>query len=181
MKNLKDILEASVLGNIDNSINNMDSEAIKVAIQEFIDRTYFYRQRIVISDKPDKDGKYVLTTNSGIIVRDPKIESLTNGMFVWGTVSTFDCSYCQNLKSLEGSPKEVKGYFICNDCKNLTSLKGGPLTVDGDFSCRCCTKLKSLEFAPKRVGGIFYCGICGKDFSRTDVQSVTKVANINIR
>ena len=70
MKKLKDILEASILGDIDDRINNMDNEAIKVAIREFVDQTYFSRQHIAISPKPNKDGKYVLTAAAAVNVRD---------------------------------------------------------------------------------------------------------------
>lgn len=161
MKNLKDILESSVLGDIDDRINNMDDETIKVTIREFVDRTYFCRQHIAISAKPNKDGKYVLTASAAVNVRDLQIESLTNGMFVWGTVyGSFDCSHCENLKSLEGSPKEVQGYFSCNRCTSLKSLENGPKRVSGPYVCSECDSLESLKGCAPTVNGYFNCARC---------------------
>jgi hypothetical protein len=65
---------------------------------------------------------------------------------------------CQDnqLKSLEGAPKEVgDGYFSCSN-NQLTSLKGAPEKVGGDFYCYN-NQLKSLEGAPQQVGGYFDC------------------------
>jgi hypothetical protein len=161
MKNLKDILEASVLGDIDTRIDNMDDETIKVTIREFVDRTYFCRQHIAISAKPNKDGKYVLTASAAVNVRDQQIEYLTNGMFVWGTVyGSFDCSHCENLKSLEGSPKEVQGYFSCNRCTSLKSLENGPKRVSGPYVCSECDSLESLKGCAPTVNGYFNCSRC---------------------
>ena len=72
----------------------------------------------------------------------------------------FDCSYCENLTSLEGCPREVGGNFNCSYCKNLTSLEGSPREVGGNFDCTYCVKLTSLEGCPEKVGKDFYCGNC---------------------
>ena len=48
-------------------------------------------------------------------------------------IGTVDCSV-NKLTSLEGSPKNVLGYFICSYNK-LTSLEGAPSSVGEDFIC----------------------------------------------
>ena len=59
------------------------------------------------------------------------------------------------LKTLEGGPKEVGGSFNCSD-NELTSLVGAPIRVGGEFYCGH-NKLVSLEGSPKEVGGNFNC------------------------
>ena len=65
--------------------------------------------------------------------------------------------YCYNnqLRTLEGAPREVGGHFMCWGNK-LTSLEGAPQKVDGAFDCRQ-NNLTSLEGAPKKVGEHFNC------------------------
>ena len=90
-------------------------------------------------------------------------------------LGAFICSY-NNLISLEGAPKEVKGNFNCsvNKLKNLvgapdtisgsflcmynqlTSLEGGPSFVVGNFKCND-NKIKNLVGAPSVVSGNFEC------------------------
>ncbi len=60
-----------------------------------------------------------------------------------------------NITSLEGSPRIVKGGFYCQNTK-ITSLKGCPREVEGSFWCSN-TKITSLEGSPKRVGEDFDC------------------------
>ena len=77
-------------------------------------------------------------------------------------VGDFDCSYCEDLTSLEGAPDSVTGDFDCGYCYKLTSLEGAPDSVTGNFYCSGCTKLESLEGAPDSVTGNFYCWSCTK-------------------
>jgi len=89
----------------------------------------------------------------------------------------FDCSE-NELTSLEGAPREVKGTFNCSE-NDLTSLKGAPRDVKGNFDCSYneltslkvegtppsvghyfdCSrnKLTSLEGAPQKINGFFSC------------------------
>ena len=39
------------------------------------------------------------------------------------------------LTSLDGSPREVNGYFACSNHPNLKSLKGAPKVINGQFAC----------------------------------------------
>jgi hypothetical protein len=66
----------------------------------------------------------------------------------------FNCTF-NNLKSLEGAPKEVNGYFKCS-FNQLTSLEGAPKEVNGHFDCNR-NKLTSLKGTPEGVNGYFYC------------------------
>jgi hypothetical protein len=66
----------------------------------------------------------------------------------------FYCNHNQ-LTTLEGAPKEVGGGFYCYD-NQLTTLEGAPTEVGGVFDCEY-NQLTTLEGAPKVVGGNFYC------------------------
>lgn len=69
----------------------------------------------------------------------------------------FICSKNQ-LISLDGSPKNVKG-FSCSE-NNLKNLIGAPTTVSGNFSCYG-NPLTSLEGSPEKISGTFMCFACG--------------------
>ena len=93
-------------------------------------------------------------------------------VYVYGD---FSCSF-NNLKSLKGSPMEVKFSFMCTnnileslehmtqkigddvDCSNnnLKSLYGAPDTINGVFNCSS-NNLKSLQYSPRVVKGAFNC------------------------
>jgi ribosomal protein S13 len=65
--------------------------------------------------------------------------------------------YCfsNQLTSLRGAPREVKGNFECYRNK-LTTLENGPISVGGDFICSY-NQLKTLKGVPSVVGGSFKC------------------------
>ena len=78
--------------------------------------------------------------------KDNSIACLANTHFVWFDLKSgnktepperveqfFDCGFCNNLKSLEGSPREVGGDFNCSDCYDLLSLDGKPEHIGGRF------------------------------------------------
>jgi len=65
-----------------------------------------------------------------------------------------------DLEKLPLTFNEVRGYFSCR-CNNLTTLQGCPKEVRGHFDCffDCgSNKLTSLEYSPKIVESYFYCG-----------------------
>ena len=72
----------------------------------------------------------------------------------------FDCQGCISLKSLEGAPQRVSGGLYCNGCTGLQSLKGAPESVGKSFWCNGCTGLQSLKGAPESVGKSFWCEGC---------------------
>ena len=63
--------------------------------------------------------------------------------------------HCNQLKTLEGAPREVGGTFDCR-INQLISLEGAPSKVGGDFYCGR-NKLTSLNGAPRMVGKRFNC------------------------
>ena len=194
MKSLKEILEASILADIDDQLEAGD-EALKSVIIKWIKNN----AEITIREnkfKFDFNTTPITVDYDGIINFKNDITSLTNENFQWGEVTYFDCSHCKSLKSLEGSPKVVKDVFSCSFCKslkslkgapeevgryfncsecNLESLEGAPEEVGGTFNCQGCYLLKSLEGAPKKVGGDFKCKDCGLTFTKDDVKKICKV------
>ena len=199
MINLKNYIIESLF-DIDDNIDNMD-ESIKDQINQFLNDNFTNASKCKISEKPNRDGKYEISSNGDVVVKNKSITSLTNGLFIWTNVKySFDCSNCNlltslegapeeigrdfncfgchSLKSLEGAPKEVGDGFYCTNCKSLTSLEGAPKEVGGDFSCFNCDSLTSLKGAPKEVGGDFYCSRCKGEFIEEDVKKVSNVKGI---
>lgn len=100
--------------------------------------------------------------------KDDSMACFANKHLVWFDMETgnkteppkviegdFDCSWCEDLISLEGSPREVYGDFECEGCDNLTSLEGAPYFVSGHFDCASCYNLKTLAGAPEFIGRAF--------------------------
>lgn len=88
--------------------------------------------------------------------------------FVFNEVDgIFMCTH-NKLRSLEGSPKIVKGDFYC-DGNELVSLKGAPKIVRGNFSCKV-NPLQSLEGAPEVIEGEFV----SDQFTDEDYRNYTK-------
>lgn len=187
MKNFKEYLIESIL-DVDDNVEKFD-KFYHNAIKKFITDNYKSITRAVkISDKPNKDGKYEVSCDKDVVVKNKKITSLTNDMFIWAKVGgSFDCSTCYSLKSLEGSPKEVDKHFDCSWCWSLTSLEGAPEKVGG-FCCKECKSLASLEGAPKEVSWCFDCTWCprltslegapkevGMNFDCNDCKSLTSL------
>ena len=101
---------------LDDDLITKTDKIIKDEIKAFLKENY--NGLIKISKKPNVDGKYEVSSTKNITVKNRNITSLTNGMFIWSTVDgSFGISYCDSLKSLEGAPKEVGGYFYCFNCK----------------------------------------------------------------
>ena len=60
-----------------------------------------YKGSIKISNFPNTDGKYEVSSTSDIEVTNKNIISLTNGMFIWTTVKeSFICVNCNSLTSV---------------------------------------------------------------------------------
>lgn len=156
MKTLYDYinLNESILIDIDKTLKHGDDLA---EIYDFIDNNYdeIPRDKLIISKR---NGKYQISTNAFVVVKNTNIKSLVNDLFVWDTVESFICNHCKNLKSLEGAPKKVGGSFACNYCDSLTNLIGAPEEVFS-FYCNSCKNLKSLEGAPKKCIN-FNCTFC---------------------
>ena len=192
MKDLKEYIVEKIFDTNEDTID----KNIKDQIKQFLKDNFKGVSLCKISDKPNADGKYEVSSNKDIIVENKKITSLTNGMFIWAIVGgdfgcvgcnlltslkgapkevggDFICGWCDSLESLEGAPKEVGGDFGCYYCTSLKSLKGAPTKVKGDFMCPRCSSLTSLEGAPKEIGGDFECGKNG--FTTDDIKKVSNV------
>ena len=192
MKNLKEYIIEGIF-DVEDNIDNID-ESIKEQIKKFLKDNFDGASSCKISDKPNNDGKYEVSSSKNINVKNYKITSLTNGLFIWATVDSdfncetcnsltslegapkevgkdFNCSWCGSLKSLEGAPEKVGDDFYCSNCKSLTTLKGAPEKVGGNFDCYRCVSLISLEGAPKEVGGNFNCNNCA---SLTSLEGAPK-------
>ena len=174
MLNLKEYIKESILDDEDVVFNDV---GIKSEIEKFIGDNYSCR-RFTISNKPNKDGKFVVDSTD-ILVTNKNITSLTNNLFIWGKVKRdFSCYNCKSLISLKGAPKEVGGFFDCSYCEFLTSLEGAPEKVGKDFDCSHCNSLTSLKGAPDEVGETFWSD--GNKFSIEDVKKVVKAKQIEI-
>ena len=180
----------------DDLVEKVDGIIIKDEIKAFLIENY--KGSIKISNFPNTDGKYEVSSTSDIEVTNKNIISLTNGMFIWTTVNRsftvtncdyltslegspriinegFYCYNCLSLKTLKGAPKEVRKDFDCSGCKYLESLEGAPKEVGGDFNCSYCDSLKLLDGAPKEIGGTFYCFNCAGQFTEDDVKKISNV------
>ena len=153
-------------------------DVARMVIEEYINANYIVNGKLTFENI---NGTHIVNCSGTVKVKNKKIEKLTDG-FVWGVVGgDFDCSYCinlkslegapekvvnfsclecDNLKSLEGSPKEVRGFFVCTRCDGLESLEGMSKKIGRSLSCAHCKNLKSLKGAPKKVGMNFYCHGC---------------------
>ena len=159
MKNLKEYI---VEGIFDTDEDTIDKN-IKDQIKQFLKDNFKGASSCKISRKPNADGKYEVSSSKNIEVKNEKITSLTNGLFIWVKVrGNFSCYECTSLTSLEDTPKEVGGNFNCGHCDSLTSLEGAPEKVGENFNCWNCKSLTSLEGAPEKVGGSFYCDSCNR-------------------
>ena len=134
MKNLKECIIESIF-DVEDNIDNVD-ESIREEIKHFLKDNFDGASSCKISNKPNTDGKYEVSSNGNIMTENRGITSLTNGLFIWTYVKgDFYCTYCKSLTSLEGAPKKVGRHFYCYDCKSLKSLKGSPKKIGGDFDC----------------------------------------------
>jgi hypothetical protein len=73
----------------------------------------------------------------------------------FGEVSEYFSCWGNQLRTLEGSPREVGGHFDC-DGNQLRTLEGAPRAIGGNFSCSG-NQLRTLEGSPREVGVGFYC------------------------
>lgn len=147
MKSLKE----SILDDMENSLENGNI----AMIMKFLKENYTGIDKVVISEKPNKQGLYEVKSKDGITL-NPNAEAITDGTFTWTKVrGYFIITDGLNLKckDLTGCPKEVKGAFKLYNLPQLESLKGGPDIVGGYLSLFKCPKLKSLEHCPKKIGG----------------------------
>lgn len=168
MIDLKQYIEESLLDDFDAIASRMDVEA---EIKQYLQANYFGCKDDHIEMRLGKDGKYIVDLRNDLTPRKVKLKEITNGMFVFGTI--YGCVDFEGtqISSLEGSPREVQGFFDCSYCPNLKSLEGAPDFIRDSFYCTGNQKLKSLKGGPKHVGESLYCTDCGKKFTAKDVKN----------
>ena len=168
MIDLKQYIEESLLDDFDAIASRMDAEA---EIKQYLRDNYWGCKDDHIEMRLGEDGKYIVDLRNDLIPRKVKLKEITNGLFVFGTI--YGCVDFEGtqISSLEGSPREVQGFFDCSYCPNLKSLEGSPDYVRDSFYCTGNSKLKSLKGGPKHVGEGFYCTDCGKQFTVKDIKN----------
>lgn len=150
MRNLKDILEGIMDRGNRQAVGQV---TVQNEILDFIEKNYRLgglgtaNEKLTFREERTSDGKYIVDGPNFIVsLMNKELDSLTNGMFVWGSVRFFDCAFGK-IKSLEGSPLKCVG-FACNNCNNLITLEGAPQECD-NFTCSRCESLKSLKGSPQ--------------------------------
>lgn len=150
MKSLYTFIAEGVLSDIDDTLSN---GTIYMDVENWLNEHY------------NIDGTYdinvlkndcIVNVNGDVrmkIIRGG-YDSLTNGMFRFGTVNgNFDANY-QNFKDLTGSPRIVTGKFNIKDNKSPFTCIGGPDKVYSISLGYSCT---SLEGMPQEVESFIMC------------------------
>ena len=139
MKSLNEILNESIF-DIDDNINKVD-QWLKDEILEFLNKNF--HGEFTISDDPDSQGKYTVYTEKNLsIKRGAKINTLTNGKFIFADLENGDFYLdSEYISTLEGCPKNVQYIYI--SASKLTSLNHVP-NCDV-LKIEHCYNLRSLE------------------------------------
>lgn len=147
----------SILGDIESTLKSGNEFVNRQLVIDFLIANYNYTDITKswnISEKPNKKGLYEVSCNSslGILLLNFNIKSLTNNLFEFTECENFICAGAKSLKSLEGSPRIVKGTFNCANCNNIKTLKDCP-----------------------KEAKTFFCQNCGKKFTIDEVTKLCKV------
>ena len=158
---IKDYINESVW-DIEDNVEDDNKEFVLNDIKKFIEDAYNIDPQkhcdIIFNEEKNK---YVVNSRTNLTL-NLITDTLTNGMFEWGTVKGwFDCSYCP-ITSLEGAPEYVSGTFACRSCKKLKSLKGAPKKHCTNFDCGGCIALESLEGVTQSNKLVLKCSNCYK-------------------
>lgn len=100
MKRLAECINESIM-DVDKNISDFDINAVGSFLQ-----SNYSKSKFDISKKPNKDGKYEVSSKDYIKATNKDLTSLTNGMFIWKSVRGLDFSNCHKLISLDGLPEE---------------------------------------------------------------------------
>ena len=143
MKTLKEVLNESLLDNVDVTMQQGTAYIRYInsckSIIEFIEANYeLYNighmninDMFIIHEKPDSDDKYLVDSKVSVHLKDSSLTTLEHDLFKWNT---------------------IMGEFTCTNCNKLKSLKGSPIDVRSDIQIRKCNSLESLEGFPKKCG-----------------------------
>lgn len=100
MKRLTEYISESIM-DVNKNISDFDINTVESFLQ-----SNYSKSKFDISKKPNKDGKYEVSSKDYIKATNKDLTSLTNGMFIWKNVRGLDFSDCHKLISLEGLPEE---------------------------------------------------------------------------
>ncbi len=131
-----------------------------------------YAGDFIVSETPNENGKYEISSNGKLKLMNYNTESLTTDDFVFTKVNYFNCNFGHSLKSLKGAPGKVEEFY-CNNCHSLQTLEGAPKEVK-EFYCGDCKSLKSLKGAPKKTKNFNYQG-CSSLRAKTNVLKTLKL------
>lgn len=124
------------------------------------------------------NDEFIVNILPSVIVlglKNSSVDSLTGGLFKFGTIHDLaitDCDQlvdlyglqdanikgsirilrCDKLKNLIGLPEQFEGpnsNITITDCENFESLEGCPIKVSSCFTYGGCPKLKNLKYIPK--------------------------------
>ena len=99
-------LYESLLDDFDTIAGKIDvNDYNRRLIDDWIRTNYRVMGTLDISKKPNKDGKHIVSCNGQLTLQNQSSTSLTNGLFIFKSVKTFDCSHSK-IESLEGAPIE---------------------------------------------------------------------------
>jgi hypothetical protein len=156
MKTLKE----SLLDDIDSTLKQ-GSTGIKDAVKDFLKLNYNYASKLKISRKVNDNGLYEVSAPIGmkLTIKNRNLTEITNGLFEFVELYGAEFLMCEQLKSLKGLPKHLKGNLLIYGC-GLTSLEGCPESINGQFICQCCHYLTSLEYGPKTITKDYACDNC---------------------
>lgn len=166
MKDLKTLLEASILADTDDTLSVTNDDLRRKDVEKFIKDYYdIAAPGAKISTKPNKNDKFEVSAKGFTRIKpDMRIKksltSITNGDFIWTKVNGgFDISWMPFLETLEGMPREIGGSLWLNNCPSIKSLDGFPEKVGTNDK-----------------GSMIYIGRTGtpKFFKKADVMKVCK-------
>ena len=104
-------LYESLLDDFGDLSDKLSSKMIKDQIKQFLKANYMNPSKFRISKGLNEDGYYEVNCSALRIVevswsKRDSISHLTNNMFVFTNVRSFDCDECSNLISLEGADRK---------------------------------------------------------------------------
>ena len=157
-------LYESLLDDFDTISSKINAEE---EIKKFLKDNYYIK--LEDCDIIENGGLNIVNINNDLNPRKYKLKTITNHLFKFGNIAgCVDFANCK-LKSLEGCPENVQGFFDI-DGNDITSLEGAPKFIFGNFYCSHCSKLKSLKGGPEQIAGSAYIKYCGKKFTENDLD-----------
>ena len=184
MKSIKDFINEALIaeGNSNTPLSwvytasgmkKNKGDADKIAeITEWINKNYDVKKISVNFDK--ETGTYLVNAQSGAKLENSKLESLTNGDFIWGKMPYFSVSKCPNLKNLIGAPIICDKEFTVEYCDNLESLEGCEHCGPRVFFIEHNKNLNSYEFLPPFGAKAMYWVDNALELSKDDKKVLAK-------